>query len=557
MTRLSRLRSRLGSSTRPVDETDVATFDFVVVGAGSAGAVVASRLSENPSRRVLLLEAGGRGNFNPWLRLPIGYAKTFFSPKYNWRYRGAPEPHLGGREIYHPRGKVVGGSSAINGLIFIRGFQSDFDQWRQLGNAGWSYEDVLPFFRKLESNMRGEESLHGRDGPIGIGDVGWRNELSDAYIASAVASGLPRNDDFNGADQEGVGYLPLTQSVGRRNSTASGYLRPAAGRSNLCVVAHAMVEAIDIEEGRALGVVYKIGDRRMRAVAGNEVIVCAGAIGTPQLLQLSGIGSGDLLASHGVPLKHSLPGVGENLQDHYFAPLSYRINKPLSLNDRLGDWPGRVVAALQYAARRDGPLSVGASTVGAFLRSEAHIAEPDLQIHWMGWTSERFKDGVDKHSGFHQVVNQSRPESRGHVRIRTSDPRDHPLIVANYLQTENDCRVTVAGLKMARKVCQTPPISSYITGEQTPGSDVRTDDDLLTYARAAGQSVFHLAGSCRMGPLTDRTSVVDERLRVHGIRGLRVVDASIMPRLVSANTNATSIMIGEKGANMIAEDATA
>lgn len=528
-------------------------YDFIVVGAGSAGSAIAGRLSENPAWRVLLLEAGPKDR-NPWIHIPIGYAKTFYDGRYNWKYTTEPEPYLGGRTIYEPRGKTLGGTSAINGMVYVRGIASDFDTWRQLGNSGWSYDDVLPYFRKLESNERGDDKFHGREGPVKIGEPAWRTELCDAYIQATVAAGLRETDDFNGAEQEGVAYYQVTAKNGRRSTTARSYLVPARKRSNLHIVTEALTEKIVFEGNRAVGVTYRQGGQSVTAKARREVIVSGGAVNSPQLLQLSGIGPAQLLQEQGVPVKLDLPGVGENLQDHYAGRLMYRINRRWSLNERVATLPQRMLLGAEYLLTRKGPLAVGASTVAAFFRSSPELSEPDCQLQFFAFSTDGFDKGLHPFPGFSVLVNPHRPESRGFVHIKSNSPQVHPRIQGNYLQAEADKILTIAAMKFAMNIHATDPVKGLIEQELKPSLDVRTDDEILSYVTETGESCYHLCGTCGMGPRDNRLSVVDERLRVHGIEGLRVADASIMPRLISGNTNATSIMIGEKCADLIKAD---
>ena len=530
------------------------SYDFVVVGAGSAGAVVAARLSENPAWKVLLLEAGPPNN-SVWLHVPIGLVKCFRNPKFNWMYQGEPEPNLNGRRIYAPRGKVLGGSSSINGMVFVRGQASDFDHWRQLGNTGWAYSDILPYFRKLESHIGGDDEFHGRDGPIQTMQADWRNPLTEAFIASAQELGIPRNPDINGATQEGAGYFQLSQRNGVRSSTATSYLRPADKRTNLSIVTDALVEKIEIHAGRAVGVGYRRGDQRSAAVAIREVIVSAGAVNSPQLLQLSGIGPPELLSAHGIEVKVALPGVGENLQDHYACPVAFRVNVPDTLNAQLSTLPRQAAAALRYLATRRGPFTVAAGVVAIFAKSRPDLTHSDLQIHFFPFSKDGdVSDRLHKFSGVSAIVDQHVPESRGYVRIRSSSPSEAPAICANYLAAEEDRATLVKGLKLLRRLFHTQAMRSYIEEELSPGPGVVSDDDLLAYAKDKGDSTYHLCGTCRMGLATSKMTVVDERLRVHGVGSLRVADASIIPAIISGNTNATSIMIGEKSVDMIKSD---
>lgn len=531
-------------------------YDYIVVGAGSAGSAIASRLSENPARKVLLLEAGPVDR-NPWIHIPIGYAKTFNDPRYNWCYETEAEPTLGGRRIYEPRGKTLGGTSSINGMVYIRGIANDFNVWRQLGNAGWSYEDVLPFFKKMESNPRGDDEFHGRTGPLKIGDPAWRNDLSEAYIAAAVEAGLKHTTDFNGASQEGVGYYQLTARNGRRNSSARAYLKPARGRSNLHIVTNALARKIIIKDGVATGVTYQHGNKMVTANANCEVILSGGAVNSPQLLQLSGIGPGKRLSDLGIDVNVDLPGVGENLQDHYAARMTYKINRPLTLNDRVATWPRKALLGAEYILRRTGPLAVGASTVGAFFRSNENVSDPDVQLHFFAFSADDLKEGLHRHSGFSVIVDQHRPESRGTIHIKSSDPNVHPMIQGNYLDAEADQKVLVDAMKFAIKIHDAKPLKDLIEHELAPGINVRSDDELIAYARETGESCYHLSGTCGMGPKDNKMSVLDERLRVRGVGRLRVADASVMPRVISGNTNASCIMIGEKCASMVADDNSA
>ncbi|MCO5065265.1 MAG: choline dehydrogenase [Rhizobiaceae bacterium] len=531
-------------------------YDFIVVGAGSAGAVIAARLSENPSWKVLLLEAGPP-NKSVWLHVPIGFAKLFTNAKYNWMYSTDPEPYIDGRQMFTPRGKTLGGSSSINGMIYLRGVPTDFNHWRQMGNAGWGYDDVLPFFRKLESYAGGDDEYRGRSGPIEVTDAEWRNDLTEAFIAAGRELGLPRNDGFNGPTQEGIGYFNLSQKNGLRNSTARGYLKPARNRQNLHIVTDALVERVILDGSRATGVEYSVGGEKRRASAGREIIVSGGAINSPQLLQLSGIGPGDLLSQHGIAVQHELPGVGENLHDHFNCKTSIRVSAPLTVNDQVKNWYRRALAGLQYALHRNGALTVAAGVVGVFAKSRPDLEVPDLQVHFFPFSGDDLSVAPHTFSGVTAIVNQHIPQSRGHVHIKSADARQAPSILVNYLKEEIDQKTTVAGLRFVRRLFGTDAMKPFYVNEMKPGQKVQSDEELLAYARANGDSTYHLCGSCRMGMKTAKMAVVDERLRVHGLEGLRVADASIMPQITSANTNVTSIMIGEKCADMVKSDARA
>ena len=525
--------------------------DYIVVGAGSAGCVLAARLSEDPSTRVLLLEAGGRDT-NPWIHIPVGYFKTMHNPATDWRYRTEPEPSLNGRSLDWPRGKVLGGSSSINGLLYVRGQAQDFDHWRQLGNAGWSFEDVLPYFIKAEDQERGASEWHGTGGPQAVSDMRVRRDVCDAFIAGAEEIGIPRNDDINGARQEGAGYFQLTARNGRRWSTAVGYLRPARRRRNLRIVTGAHVHRLRLDAGRAVGVRYAVGAQVHEATARAEVALCAGAIGSPQILQLSGVGPAELLARHGVETVHHLPGVGENLQDHLQLRAVYKCTRP-TLNDEVNNTFRKALIGVEYLLRRTGPMSMGASQVYAFARTRPELETPDIQFHFQPLSADKPGEGLHRFPAFTSSVCQLRPESRGRVRIKHPDPYAYPAIEPNYLATAGDRAAAVAGLRMTRAITGSRAMQPFVEEELLPGAEVRTDEELLDAAREIAQTIYHPVGTCAMGQ--GPNAVVDERLRVRGVGGLRVVDASVMPVITSGNTNAPTIMIAEKAADMIRADA--
>ena len=525
------------------------TYDFIVVGAGSAGCAVAARLSEVARYKVLLLEAGPPDR-NFWIQLPIGYAKTFLDPKVNWKYETDPEPYCNNRRVYWPRGKVLGGSSSINGMIYIRGVASDYNYWRQLGNSGWGYHDVLPYFKKAEGQCRGSDEYHSGDGPLGVAETAWRNALSEAYLQGALELGLPRNDDFNGARQEGTGYYQQTQRGGRRASSARSYLGSAKARPNLRVVTEALAHQIVLEGNRAVGVAYETPSGKATARAGREVILCGGAINSPQLLQLSGIGPAEALQAAGVQVRYEIKGIGENLHDHYAIRSMYRTETPgVTMNDAVRTLWGKAIAGLQWALARTGPLSIGAGVVGVFARTRPELEDPDIQLHYIPFSTDKMGTTLHERPGFMVAMNQSRPQSRGRLRIKSADPREHPSMVANYLADEIDRRTTVEGIKFVRRISQTKAVSPYVAEELSPGLRYRSDDELLDYARNNGGSIYHPAGTCKMG--SDPMAVVDDQLRVRGLGGLRIADASIMPQVVSGNTNAACIMIGEKCADLV------
>ena len=543
----------------PVEEE----FDYIVVGAGSAGCVLAGRLSEDPATRVLLLEAGPADN-SLWIHLPIGYGKTLWSPTYNWRFETDPDPNMNGRRIYWPRGKTLGGSSSINGLIYIRGQREDYDHWAALGNTGWGYDDVLPYFIRCEGNQRGADAFHGADGPLKVSDIGAKHELIEAFIEGAQQIGplsVKRTDDFNGAEQAGAGYYQLTTHQGWRCSTAKAYLEPAKGRSNLRIATEALATGLAFEGRRAVGVHYTQGGVAKSARCRAEVLLCAGAIQSPQLLQLSGIGPRTLLERRGVPLVHDLPGVGENLQDHLQIRLGYECTKPITTNDQLNSWIGQAKMGLEWLLHRSGPLAVGINQGGCFMRALADAtgqpvaATPDIQFHVATLSADMAGGKVHPWSGFTLSICQLRPQSRGHIRIRSRDPAEPPEMQPNYLATELDRATAVAGVKAARAIAASPAMRPYVKREVKPGPDATSDADLLEFCRNNGATIFHPTGTCRMG--SDALAVVDARLRVHGVAGLRVIDCSAMPTLVSGNTNAPAVMMAEKAVDLIREDAKA
>jgi len=509
-------------------------FDYVIVGAGSAGCVLANRLTEDPRKRVLLLEAGPRDT-NIWIHVPLGYGKLFARTDINWAYQSEPEPALNGRRIFTPRGRVLGGSSSINGLVYIRGQPEDYDGW---GIPGWDFKSLLPYFKKSENQARGANEWHGAGGPFEVGDLE-HHELCDAFIDSAASLGFPRNPDFNGARQEGTGYYQASTCRGRRCSTATGYLRPAERRPNLQVEVNALATKIVLEGRRATGV--QIGDR---VVSGNEIILAGGAFNSPQLLQLSGIGPGALLQRLGIPVVADLP-VGDGLQDHFYARTFWRCKQPITLNDDLASWFRQARIGLQYILRRTGPLSIAAGYAAAFVRTKPELKQPDAQIYFINFSSARRGGLLHPFSAFTCSVSQLQVESRGSVAIRSSDPREAPAIRYNYLATENDRRVMVDGLKIVRRIVNARPLADYMSAEEFPGPKVQSDDDWLAFVRENGETVFHPTSTCSMG------RVVDAQLKVLGIDRLRVVDASVMPAVPSGNINAAVIAVAEKAADLI------
>ena len=525
-------------------------FDYIVVGAGSAGCVLANRLSEDPGNRVLLLEAGSR-DWNPWLHIPVGYFKTMHNPALDWCYMTEPDPGIDGRRLQWPRGKVLGGSSALNGLLYVRGQRQDYDHWHELGNQGWSYDEVLPYFKKSEDNQRGADEFHATGGLQKVSDLRLRRPIAERFIQAAIEQGIPFNEDYNGAEQEGVGYFQQTAYKGFRWSTARSFLRPTKNRSNLSVLTKAQVSRLIIEGRRVTGVEYKRGNRLQKATARAEVVLSAGAINSPQILQCSGIGDGQLLSAVGVETIHSLPGVGKNLQDHLQIRLVFETSER-TLNDELNNPFKQFKVGLQYILTRTGPLTLAASQVVIFTRSSSEVERPDIQFHMQPLSADKPGDGVHPYSAFTSSVCQLRPYSRGDIQIKSADPFEYPEIHPNYLSDERDCRVAVNGIKVARGIASAPALKPHIICERVPGSDFQSDAELLEAARKFSQTIYHPVGTCKMG--RDDTAVVDDRLRVHGIQGLRVADASIMPEIISGNTHAPTIMIGEKAADMILHD---
>ncbi len=533
-----------------INAASVGTFDYIIVGAGSAGCVLAERLSASGRCRVLLLEAGGRDR-SPWIHIPIGYSRFFRDPHHNWMYETEPEPELHGRKIFQPRGKVLGGSSSINGLVYMRGQKEDYDLWRQLGNPGWSFEDVRPYFRRSEDHVKGPDEYHGASGPIAVSDQTETHPLCDAFIRAGMAIGLPHNEDFNGPSQEGIGYFQTTSRNGFRCSTAKGYLKPARGRDNLRVETSAHATRIRFDGKTATGVEFEQSGETRFAEAGGEVILCGGAFNSPQLLELSGIGAGRLLQEHGIPVVHEAPRVGENLQDHAQVRMILRCRQKITWNDLAGSALGRVKIGLRYALQRKGPMTVSAGYAGAFFRTRDELELPDIQVHFLLFSTDRMGEKLHPFSGFSASVCQLRPESRGSVHIRSADPFEHPAIRANYLTSLADQTANVEGLKRLRQIMYAPALEPFLDEELAPGLNVESDDDLLDYCRSAATTIYHPVGTCAMGP--EPGDVLSPDLRVNGVDGLRVVDGSIMPRLVSGNTNAPIIMIAEKASDMILE----
>ncbi len=524
------------------------SWDYVIVGAGSAGCVLANRLSARPSNRVLLIEAGGSDNYH-WIHIPIGYLYCMGNPRTDWGYKTASEAGLNGRSLAYPRGKVLGGCSSINGMIYMRGQAADYDHWQQLGNPGWSWEDVLPLFRKSENHHSLAGPFHGQEGELRVERQRLSWPILDAVRDAAEELGIPKIGDFNGGDNLGSSYFEVNQKAGFRFNSVRAFLKPVRHRVNLTVLSHAQAERIVFDGKRASGLELRVNGAPAHVEVKAELILSAGAIGTPQLLQLSGIGPVALLRRHGIAVRHELPGVGENLQDHLQIRTAFRIQGAATLNERQASLAGKARIALEYALRRSGPMAMAPSQLGIFMRSDERFATPNIEFHVQPLSLERFGEPLHSFPAITVSVCNLRPESRGAVRIVSADPLVHPDIAPNYLSTEGDREIAAASITIARRLMQTKRLSQYQPEEFKPGADITRPEDL---ARAAGDiatTIFHPVGTARMG--SDRHGVVDSSLRVHGVGALRVADASIMPTIVSGNTHAPVVMIAEKAARLI------
>jgi choline dehydrogenase len=528
-------------------------FDYVVVGAGSAGCVVANRMSADPSLTVALLEAGGNDNWI-WFHIPVGYLFAIGNPRADWMFKTEAVPGLNNRSLNYPRGKVIGGCSAINAMIYMRGQSQDYDRWGQIGLKGWSWEDVKPYFMIQEDHCDGESEHHGEGGEWRIEKPRMRWELLDAFIAAAVNRGIPVTDDFNSGNNEGVGYFQVNQKDGRRWSAARGFLKPVLPRPNLSLITKANATRILFEGKRAVGVIYDGPDGRKTVRARREVILCAGAIQTPKLLQLSGVGSGALLQEMNIPVLADVPGVGANLQDHLQLRPIFKVHNVKTMNTEYQSHWKRAKMGLDYALFRKGPLTMAPSQLGCFTRSSPEFETPNVQFHVQPLSLEKFGDPLHSFGGFTVSVCNLRPTSQGHVRIKSPDAKEPPAIAPHYLSTVEDRRVAIDSIRLARHIVSADPLKKYRPEEYLPGADLGSDAELEKAAGDIGTTIFHPVGTAKMGMPDDRMAVVDDRLRVRGVAGLRVIDASVMPNITSGNTNSPTMMIAERGAEMVLQD---
>ncbi len=529
----------------------VQTYDYIIVGAGSAGCVLANRLSEDGRHTVLLVEAGG-SDLHPWIQVPMGYARTFFHPGMNWMYSAQPDPGVADRAVYWPRGKVLGGSSSINAMVYIRGQREDFDGWAAGGLPGWSYDDVLPYFRKSERNSRGAGAYHGGDGELGVSDIGADcDPIIEHFVGMAQDMGLPLNDDFNGDSQEGVGRYQFNIKNGWRSSAANAFLRPARRRKNLTVLTGAHVLRLELSGTRVNGVRVRHAGQDRSFSARNETILAAGAVNSPQIMMLSGLGPAEALKAAGIEVKAALPQVGQNLRDHLYAPYVFRVRQK-TLNDRLTAWPFLLGSALRYGLSRRGAFSTSVNHAGAFLRTEPGLDRPNMQFYFMPMSLQTrgTKVGFHDFSGMTISASPCRPTSTGFLRLASADPFAAPVIVPNYLSTDHDVADMLSGVRFIRRMAQSQSLAAIIEAEVEPGPSIREEADLVADFRARSNTTYHPVGTCRMGQAA-QDSVVDHHLRVHGLQGLRIADGSVFPDMISGNTNATCIMIGEKAADMI------
>ena len=528
------------------------SYDYIIVGAGTAGCVLANRLSADPNVSVLLLEAGGKDDYI-WTKIPVGYLYCIGNPKVDWGFKTEPEPGLNGRAIDYPRGKVLGGCSSINGMIYMRGQARDYDHWAQLGNPGWGWDDVLPYFLKSEDNLALEPSdLHARGGEWRIEKprISW--EILDAFMEAAVQSGLPKVEDFNTGNNEGVGYFHVNQKRGWRWNTSRGFLKPIKNRQNLRVVIGAHTKRVLIKGAKATGVVFDIKGAEQAAEVNGEILLATGAVASPTILQLSGIGPGDALREHGIAVEHELAGVGGNLQDHLQIRCAYKVERVETLNERANSLIGKMGIGLEYLLFQRGPMTMAPSQLGAFAKSDPSYDTPNIQYHVQPLTLDKFGEPLHTFPAFTASVCNLRPESRGTIRLKSANPYDSPSIQPNYLSAERDKQVAAQAVRYTRNIVNQPALAKYKPQEFKPGLELETQQDLVKAAGDISSTIFHPIGTCKMGD--DPMAVVDGRLRVHGLRGLRVVDASIMPTITSGNTNSPTLMIAEKASEMIKAD---
>tara|TARA_B100000686_G_scaffold225551_1_gene232732 strand:+ start:1 stop:1605 length:1605 start_codon:yes stop_codon:yes gene_type:complete len=528
-------------------------FDYIIIGAGSAGCVLANRLSSIESNKILLLEAGGKDSY-PWIHIPVGYYKTLHNPKTDWCFKTEPDETINNRSINYPRGKTLGGSSSINGLLYIRGQEQDYDMWRQLGNVGWGWNDVLPYFLKAENQEHGSSEFHNGDGPLSVSDQRIRLDILDEFMNAAEEMGIPKVNDFNKGDNFGCGYFQVTVKNGLRCSASVAYLNPIKKRNNLKIEVKAHVKNIDFENNKATGINYWKDNKLFKVKAKKEVILSAGSIGSPHILQVSGVGESSKLKKHYIKIIHNSPGVGKNLQDHLMMRPVYKVKNIETLNKKINSLFGKILIGMEYLLYRRGPMTMGASQLCGFAKSDSSRETPNLQFHIQPISTDKL-GGASLHNfnAFTPTVANIRPTSRGEINISSADTRDDPKIKMNYLSTPEDRKVTADGLKLIRKiVLESSVFKKYEPEEYRPGINIKDDEELVKAASDYAQTIFHPVGTCKMGK--DDNAVVDDRLNAHGLQNLRIVDASVMPNITSGNTNAPTIMIAEKAADMIIED---
>ena len=538
-----------------VECEDLGSFDYIIVGAGTSGCLLANRLSESPRNKVLLLEAGGRDNYF-WIKIPVGYLYTMNNPKTDWCLKTEAAEGLNGRALNYPRGKVLGGCSSINGMIYMRGQSSDYDHWRQLGNTGWGWDDALKYFKKTEKHFMGGDEVHGAEGEWRVEEQRLSWEILDAFREAAAQTGIPKTDDFNQGDNEGCGYFEVNQNKGIRWSAADAFLHPIKSRPNLKVLTGAHVEKLEFSGARVTEIKFWLDGKQAKAMVGREVILASGAIGSPQILQMSGVGPANILQDHGINVVKDLSGVGENLQDHLQMRLVFKVQNTKTLNLRANSLVGRLGMGLEYFLFKRGPMTMAPSQLGGFAKSDPDKETANLQYHIQPLSTEKLGDPLHPFEAFTASVCNLRPESRGYVRIQSPDARVAPLIQPDYLKESEDRRVAADAIKLTRRIVAAPAMKKFEPKEFKPGIEFASDEELAREAGNIGTTIFHPVGTCKMGPKSDKTAVVDEKLNVHGLSGVRVVDASIMPTITSGNTNSPTLMIAEKASEMILEAAS-